>query len=131
MTDAEAQIVRNPNPVTLPSSTTVIQAALRMDSRNVSAVLVTEGDANLVGIFTGRDAVSRVLADGKDPATTTLAEVMTYNPVIVTPRHTALEALQLMEAARCRHLPMVHDGKIVALVSRGDFRGLEREMLRE
>jgi CBS domain-containing protein len=102
-----------------------------MRDRRVGAVLVTEGDRELVGIFTGRDAVSRVLAEGKDPAATRLAEVMTYNPDTMTPSHSAIEALRLMQDARCRHLPIMHEGKVVGIVSRGDFRGLEQDRLDE
>ena len=58
--------------------------------RYVSAVLVTDEHATLLGIFTERDAISRVLAAGRDPVATTLAEVMTYNPETVTPQHTAV-----------------------------------------
>jgi CBS domain-containing protein len=128
---AEAEIVRNQHPLMLPTTTTVVQAARQMDSQRVSAVLVTEGDAKIVGIFTGRDAVTRVLAKGRDPVKTTLAEVMTYLPVSMTPGHSAIEALRLMQNAHCRHLPIVHEGKIVGLVSRGDFRGVEQERLDE
>jgi CBS domain-containing protein len=118
---AEAEIVRHQNPLMLPPSTTVMQAARHMHTHNVSAVLVTEGDAHLVGIFTERDAISRVLAPGRDPVATTLAEVMTNNPDTITPQHTATEALRLMQDAHCRHMPVVHEGKAVGIVSRNDF----------
>jgi len=124
-----SDLVRNQNPLMLPPSATVIEAARRMRDRQVGAVLVAEGDARLVGIFTGRDAVSRVLAAGRDPAATTLADVMTYNPDTMAPHHTAIEALRLMQDARCRHLPIVHEGKVVGIVSRGDFRGFEQDRL--
>lgn len=124
-----ADLVRNQSPLILPPGTSVMEAAARMRDRGVGAVLVAEGDATLVGIFTGRDAVARVLADGKNPASTTLAEVMTYNPDTMTPNHTALEALRLMQDARCRHMPIVASGRIVGIVSRGDFRGSEQDRL--
>ncbi len=91
------------------------------DARHVRAVLVVEGDANLVGIFTERDAISRVLAAGRDPLTTTLADVMTNNPETISPQHTAPEMLRLMKEARVRHLPVVRDGKTVGIVVRNDF----------
>jgi CBS domain-containing protein len=121
---SEAEIVRHQNPLMLPPSTSVMQAARHMHTRHASAVLVTEGDANLVGIFTERDAISRVLAAGKDPVATTLAEVMTNNPETITPQHTATEVLRLMQEARIRHLPVVHEGKAVGIVSRNDFPDL-------
>jgi CBS domain-containing protein len=108
-----------------------MEAACQMRDRGVGAVLVTEGDGKLVGIFTGRDAVARVLSQGKDPAETTLFEVMTANPETMTPDHNAVEALRLMQVCRCRHLPIVQKGKVVGIVSRGDFRGLELDRLDE
>jgi CBS domain-containing protein len=119
--DAEAQIIRQPDPLMLPPSTNVMQAARHMHTRHVRAVLVVEGDAKLVGIFTERDAISRVLAAGMDPVTTTLADVMTNNPETITPEHTATEMLRLMKEARVRHLPVVHGGKTVGIVVRNDF----------
>jgi CBS domain-containing protein len=118
---AEAEIVRHQNPLMLPPSTSVMLAARQMHTHNVSAVLVTEGDANLVGIFTERDAISRVLAAGRDPVATTLADVMTNNPETITPQQSATEVLRLMQEERVRHLPVVHDGRAVGLVSRNDF----------
>ena len=126
-----ADLVRDQHPLTLPPSASVMEAAARMRERRVGAVLVAEDDAKLVGIFTGRDAVARVLAEGRDAASTTLAEVMTYNPETMSPSHTAIEALRLMQDARCRHLPIVHSEKIVGIVSRGDFRGSEQDRLDE
>ena len=75
-----ADLIRDQNPLILPPSTSIMEAAARMRDRGVGAILVAEDDAKLVGIFTGRDAVARVLAEGRDAASTTLAEVMTYNP---------------------------------------------------
>ena len=75
-----SDIVRNQDPVTLPPSATVREACRYMRDRRVGAVLVTEGDNRLLGIFTGRDAVHRVLAEGKSAVRTKLAEVMTPDP---------------------------------------------------
>jgi CBS domain-containing protein len=118
---AEAQIVRRQDPLMLPPRTSVMEAARHMHARHVRAVLVTEGDADLVGIFTERDAISRVLAAGRDPVATTLADVMTNNPETVTPHHTATEVLVLMKELHVRHLPVVEDGKTVGIVVRNDF----------
>ena len=126
-----SDLVRDQKPLALPPGTSVIEAARHMHERGVGAVLVTEEDARLVGIFTGRDAVGRVLAEGKDAATTTLAEVMTRDPRTMPPNRTAIEALRLMQDARCRHLPIVHAGKVLGIVSHGDFSGLERDRLDE
>jgi CBS domain-containing protein len=94
-------------------------------------VLVAENRRQLIGIFTGRDAVCRVLAEGKDIANTTLAEVMTPDPDTILPRSTAIDALRLMRDGGYRHLPVIEGGMIVGVVSRGDFRGLEKARLDE
>ena len=102
-----------------------------MRDRRVGAVLVTEDDQRLVGIFTGRDAVHRVLAEGKSAARTQVSEVMTRYPATMPPGKTAIDALRLMEDGRYRHLPIVDDGKVVGIVSRFDFSGLELDRINE
>ncbi len=124
-------LVRNQDPVTLPPSATVQEACRRMRERRIGAVLVVEDDCRLVGIFTGRDAVHRVLAEGKSAARTTLDAVMTRGPSTMSPGKMAIEALRLMEDGRYRHLPIVDDGKVVGIVSRFDFNGLELDRLDE
>src|SRR6516164_3906485 len=126
-----SDIVRNQDPVTLPPSATVTEACQRMRDRRVGAVLVTDGDRRLVGIFTGRDAVHRVLAAGKSAARTELSAVMTRNPTTMPPGKTAIEALRLMEDGRYRHVPIVDQGRVVGIVSRFDFSGLELDRLDE
>lgn len=91
---------------------------------------MTEDDHRFVGIFTGRDGVHRVLAEGKSAARTTLAKVMTPDPNTMPPGKTAIEALRLMEDGRYRHLPIVDNGK-VGIVSRFDFNGMELDRLDE
>ena len=125
-----SEIVRNQQPLTLPASATVKQACQCMKERKVGAVLVTEDD-RLVGIFTGRDAVVRVLAEGKSASRTRLAEVMTPGPDTMPPGKTAIEALRLMQDGGFRHIPVVDEGKVVGVVSKGDFRGVEQDRLDE
>jgi CBS domain-containing protein len=126
-----AEIVRDQEPVVLPQTATVQEACRRMRERRVGAVLVEDTDNKLLGIFTGRDAVARVLAEGRDGAATRLADVMTANPVKMPAGASAIEALRLMQDCGCRHLPIIGDGKVVGIVSRGDFRGLEQARLDE
>jgi len=124
-------IVRNQDPVTLPPSASVKDACRCMRDRRIGAVLVTEGDHHLLGIFTGRDAVHRVLAEGKSAARTKLAEVMTPDPATIPPGRTAIEGLRLMEDGRYRHVPITNGGKVVGIVSRFDFSGIELDRLDE
>jgi CBS domain-containing protein len=126
-----SDIVRNQDPVTLPPSATVRDACRYMRDRRVGAVLVIEGDNRLLGIFTGRDAVHRVLAEGRSAARTKLAEVMTRDPNTMPPGKTAIEALRLMEDGRYRHMPVVDGGRVVGIVSRFDFSGIELDRLDE
>ena len=126
-----SDIVRQQVPLTVPPDTTVREACRRMRDRRVGAVLVTEADRRLVGIFTERDAVHRVLAEGKSAARTQLSEVMTRDPTTMPPGRTAIDALRLMEDGRYRHVPIVDDGKVVGIVSRFDFSGLELDRLDE
>ena len=125
-------IVRDQRPVTLPASATVKQACDCMRDRRVGAVLVTDDAGRLVGIFTGRDAVCRVLAEAMSAADTPLLDVMTERPNTMSPGGTAIEALRLMQDGGFRHVPVISsDGRIVGVVSRGDFRGLEAARLDE
>jgi CBS domain-containing protein len=113
------------DPLVLPSQTPVAEACRCMSDRRVGSVAVVDETGRLVGIFTGRDAVARVLAHGRDAATTPLAAVMTGNPRTLAPEQTAIDALRLMWDGGFRHLPLVRHGKVVGVVSRGDFKGLE------
>jgi CBS domain-containing protein len=126
-----AEIIRNQQPLTLLLTTTIKAACECMRDHRLGAVLVTDERERLVGIFTGRDAVCRVLAKGRNAGKTTLADVMTRDPDTVSPRRTAIEALRLMRDGGYRHLPVVEGERIVGVVSRGDFRGLERDRLDE
>ncbi len=125
-----SDIVFNQNPLTMAASSTVVVACREMCDRRIGSVLVTD-NGSLVGIFTGRDAVGRVLAAGKSASTTTLAEVMTRNPQTMSPDQTAIEALRMMWSGGYRHVPVVKAGKILGVVSRGDFSGMEHDRLDE
>lgn len=124
-----SEIVKHQHPLTLRPTATVKHACASMRDRRVGAVLVTDAEHRLLGIFTGRDAVCRVLAEGKDAAATTLEQVMTRDPDTMPPGKTAIEALRLMHDGGYRHLPVIDNGKVVGVVSKGDFRGVEQDRL--
>jgi CBS domain-containing protein len=126
-----SEIVRDQDPVMMSPRSSVKHACQRMRERRVGAVLVTDRNQRLVGIFTGRDAVCRVLAEGRDAAKTTLAEVMTANPRSIPPAKPAIDALRLMSDGGFRHVPVVDGDTVVGIVSHGDFRGLETARLDE
>lgn len=121
-------IIQGQKPLILPERDTVRHACRRMAQRRVGAVLVCDAKHCLVGIFTGRDAV-RIVGEGRDPAHATLAEAMTRDPVVISPQCTAIDALRMMNDHGFRHLPVVDRGKVLGIVSRGDFKGEELERL--
>lgn len=124
-----SDIIRRQRPVTVPVTATVQHACRLMRDNRIGAVLVTERDGRLAGLFTGRDAVGRVLAEALDPATTTVAAVMTVQPDTLKPDAHAIDALRLMQDGGYRHMPIVDGGNIVGIVSHGDFLGQERARL--
>lgn len=126
-----SDIVRDQKPAMLRPDNTVIEACRLMRERRVGAVVVIDRQHHLAGIFTGRDAVARVLAEGRDPAITKLSEVMTPSPCCMASGQKAIEALRLMQDGGFRHIPVVEGGNVVGIVSRGDFRGLEQARMDE
>ena len=102
--------------VTAPPDTTVFAAARLMAKKNVGAVMIVE-ESRLLGIFTERDAVYRVLAKGLDSRTTRLAEVMTASPVSASPTESFGRALHVMHEKGFRHMPVVDNGALVGIVS--------------
>jgi CBS domain-containing protein len=102
--------------VVAPPEASVSDAVQLMRQGKVGAVLVVR-EGRLVGIFTERDAVYRVMAADRDPRATRLAEVMTPDPKTVSPDDTFGYALLLMHDNGFRHAPVVEDGRPVGVVS--------------
>ena len=99
---------------------TVRSAAERMAERNIGAVAVVE-KGTLAGVFSERDIMSRVVAKGLDPDDTAVHTVMTREIVVADPREHVDAALQKMHSIGSRHLPVVHDGKLVGMISIRDL----------
>lgn len=125
-----SEILRNQHPFVLTCDSTVRYACECMRERCADAVLVAKEDGELLGIFTDRDAVRRVLAEGKNSDTTTLADVMARRPAAM-PEQTGIEVLRQMRDCGYQHLPVVENGRVVGLVSRTDFEDGERDRLEE
>ena len=119
-------IIAEQEPITAPESITVSAAAQLMKRNEVGAVMVVE-EGRLVGVFTERDALFRVLAEGRDTLTTRLADVMTRNPATIHPDRPFAEALHIMYEGGFRHVPVVEDGRPVGMVSARDALGPELE----
>jgi CBS domain-containing protein len=130
MTNREiAYIVKDQDPLVLSADDTVGQACRSMWARRSGSVLVVDEGKCLTGIFTGRDAV-RVVATTKDAGSTRLGQAMTREPITVAPKSRAIDALRAMAEGGFRHLPVIADGSIRGVVSRGDLKGMELEEFR-
>ena len=100
----------------LAPDTTVSKAAELMARQQVGAAMVVEQE-RLIGVFTERDALFRVIARGLDPRTTKLVDVMTAEPRTVNPGTSYGYALVMMQENGFRHAPVVDNGKPIGMVS--------------
>ncbi|XP_029130860.1 CBS domain-containing protein CBSCBSPB1 isoform X2 [Cajanus cajan] len=102
--------------LTVPETTSVYEACRRMAARKVDALLLTDSNALLCGILTDKDIATRVIARELNLEETPASKVMTRNPVFVLSDTLAVEALQKMVQGRFRHLPVVENGEVVAIL---------------
>jgi CBS domain-containing protein len=100
--------------------TQVTECVRMMTAKKIGALIVMDGE-RLIGIFTERDALNKVLAAALDPGRTKVSEVMTKAPYCVPPTTTVGDAMELVTKRRFRHLPVVENGKVLAVVSSGDL----------
>ncbi len=119
------QVVTGQTLVSALPDTTVRAAAVAMANQSVGAILVVNESGRLIGLFTERDALNRVVARGLDPNQTQLATVMTDKLQTATPDKPLGHALHLMFEGGFRHVPVVEDGRPVGMVSARNALGLE------
>lgn len=100
--------------------TTVAESVRRMEVSKIGSILVMQDD-KLLGIFTERDALNRVLAKGIDPSATSVSTVMTPDPFCIAGDTTVEEAMTVFSNRKFRHLPIVDGGKVIGIVSSGDL----------
>ncbi len=105
---------------TVEADALVIECVRKMAGQKIGALMVMDS-GKLVGIFTERDALSRVLAAGRDPRDTRVVEVMTTDPCCASPQMTVGAAMDLVTKNQFRHLPVVENGKVQALLSSRDL----------
>ena len=115
-------IIESQTIVTAPADATVADAARLMQRHRVGALLVVEGE-RLTGIFTERDALFRVIAEGRDPQATLIGEVMTRDPQTIAADRPFGHALHLMFEGGFRHVPVIENGQPVGVVSSRDALG--------
>ena len=113
--------------LSLTAQASVWEAACAMTRANFSSVLVMEPPDKMLGIVTERDLTTRVLARALDPKQTTLAQIMTPNPLCVSPQTKVSDAVLLMIERGFRHLPIIGaDRKVMGVFSVRD--ALPREV---
>ena len=113
-------IVANRDTVTVDSMTSVLDAARVMSARHIGAVPVVDGE-RVVGIFTERDVMARIVAEARDPRTTPIAQVMSTD-LVVTEINESFEAcLARMQQARVRHILVLDNGRLAGIISLRDL----------
>jgi CBS domain-containing protein len=117
--------VMTPNPVSLPSTASCTDAARAMRDQAIGDVIVVEHN-QVCGIVTDRDLVVRMVAEARDPAATTLADLCSHTLTTVAPTDSIEHAIRLMRTKAIRRLPVVEEGRAVGMVSLGDL-AVERD----
>lgn len=104
----------------LQRDATVAEATRLMTTSNVGIVAVLDGD-RLVGVFSERDVVRRVVEGGRDPRRTPLSEVMTTELIVADADEDYQKAMSKMDRANIRHLPVVSEGRLLSMISIRDL----------
>jgi CBS domain-containing protein len=104
----------------VPSTSTVRDVARTMSDRNIGAIAVLDS-GKLVGIFSERDLLTRIVAEGRNPDDTRVDSVMTKDIIVAAPADDINDALQKMHECNCRHLPVVQGGNLVGMISIRDL----------
>jgi CBS domain-containing protein len=107
---------------------TVLDAARRMTEHHIGALVVVDPDMGMVGLFTERQILARVVAKEKPPAELRVGEVMSANVAYCAPDTPIAECRQMMTHRRQRHLPVLQEGQLVGLISMGDIVAHEVEL---
>jgi len=99
---------------------TVYESLEKMSAHNVGSMLVMDNE-KLLGIFTERDYMKKIILQNKASKTTMIKDIMTANPVCITPSDSVDNAMSIMTKQHCRHLPIIEESKIIGVVSIGDL----------
>ncbi len=102
----------------------VIDAAREMNRLKIGSLVVVDG-SKVVGIFTERDILVRVVAEGRDPNRLTVGQVMTAPVVCVALETDLLECKSIVTTRRIRHIPVLEKGELVGIVTSGDIMARE------
>lgn len=110
----------------MDSGASVLEATRLMNERRIGALVICENE-NVVGIFSERDVLSRVVAEERDPRTTKVGKVMTHPLACCVPETSLEECKEVMTAKRIRHLPVVKDHELLGIITSGDVLYLEKK----
>lgn len=113
---------------TILPSLTVLDAARRMNERHIGSLIVSER-GKLVGIITERDILRKVVADGRDPASTSVSDIMTSRVMTCSCSSELDQVRAIMRDKHIRHVPVVDDGRLVGMISIGDLNSAEAQTL--
>ncbi len=126
MTTARDLLERKGDKVfTIGPNDTVLEAARRMTEHRIGALVVVDAAMGMVGIFTERDILSRVVAEARLPERTPVHEAMSSKVAYCAPTTAVSECQELMTHRRLRHLPVLEQGQLVGLISIGDIMAHE------
>jgi CBS domain-containing protein len=114
------KVIRRRDLVFGSPNATVLETVITMTEGRVGAIPILENDV-LVGIFSERDLLRRVVAVGRDPAITRIRDVMTGDVVTATLDEAVDACLDKMKRAGCRHLPIESDGRVIAMIAMRDL----------
>src|SRR5947207_1745296 len=118
-------VIRDREPYSLRASASVLDAAEFMAQRRIGAVCVLDEEGRLIGVFSERDLLNRVVVPGSDPSTMKLAEVTSPLRAVISCDETPRQALERMDKIGSRHLPVVDGEKWVGMLSMRDLLRVE------
>ena len=111
-----------PKPLCFPPTATVAEAVKEMTAKNFGSVVIVDDAEKVIGIATERDVMRKIVNENRDPATTTLTDIMTHNPRLARETDDVVDWLRIMSNDRFRRLPVVDDeGRIQVIFTQGDF----------
>ncbi|MEO1456196.1 MAG: CBS domain-containing protein [Pseudomonadota bacterium] len=116
------EFTSKPRVLTMPPETTVRAAVAEMCRRRYGSVVITDPEDRLLGVFTERDAMTRVIDPGLDPDSTPLSAVMTSEIRVARADDNLIDWLRIMSNERFRRLPIVdEEGRVISMMTQGDF----------
>jgi signal-transduction protein with cAMP-binding, CBS, and nucleotidyltransferase domain len=111
--------------ITIEEGASVASATKMMTELNVGSIVITK-DKQPVGIVTERDLVRKILAEGRDPASTTVGQIMTLHPISIDEDRTLHEAIDLMGRKKIRRMLVTKNGEMTGIFTQRDILGLSR-----